>query len=85
MTKFEEAVKIIAEDYREECEEHEWTIREAFKCWQCDTEDLQAEFLSILNYNKFDGYFTDDCEILDDDGNFKTLKELIKAVKKYKF
>lgn len=84
MTRFEEAVKIIAEEYREDCKEHDCTIRELFKAWQFDTEDMKEEFCSILN-EKFDGEFTDDCEIVDDDGKFKTLRQLAKAVRDYQF
>lgn len=84
MTRFEEAVKLIAEEYKEDCAEYDYTIKELFKCWQFDGEDMKEEFLFILN-DKFDGEFTDDCEIVDDDGNIKTFKQLTKAVKNYQF
>lgn len=86
MSKFEEAVKIIAEEYMVDCVINDCTIRELFKDWEMDYEDLRADFLDILNESEeFDGYFTDDCKILDDDGKFKTFRQLAKAVRDYQF
>lgn len=83
MTNFEKAVKIIAEEYREDCEEYDCTIKELFKTWQFDSEDMKEEFWSILN-EKFDGEFTDDCEIIENNGEVKTFRQLAMAVKRYK-
>lgn len=85
MADFERAVKIIAESYKEDCAEHDCSIRELFKIWGCDKEDLLEEFLYILKENNFDGYYTDDCEIIENSGEVKTLTQLIGAVKKYRF
>ena len=85
MSTFDTAVKIIAEEYREECAEHDCTIRELFKCWQFDFDDMREEFTYILNQTELCEYVTDDCEIFDDDGSIKTLKQLVSAVKKYQF
>jgi hypothetical protein len=83
MTNFEKAVNIIIEAYQEDCKEYDCSISELFKCWGCDTEDLKEEFLSILNQNNFpENAFTDDCEILEDNNEVKTLRQLINAVKK---
>ena len=71
MTKFEKAVKLIAEEYKEDCVQDDCTIKELFKAWQFDNEDAKAEFWSILN-EKFDG-------------EFKTFRQLMKAVKNYQF
>ena len=84
MTKFEKAVSIIANEYRYDCEELDCDIAELFRCWELDSEDMKTEFLSILN-EMFDGDFTDDCEIFDDDGSIKTFRQLSMAVKKYHF
>lgn len=84
MTKFEEAVKLIAEEYREDCELQNCTIRDLFRCWQFDSEDMMGEFWSILN-EKFSGDFTDECEVVDDDGDLKTFGRLVTAVRNYKF
>jgi hypothetical protein len=84
MTRFEEAVKIVAEEYREDCSEMDCTIRDLFKCWQFDNEDMKTEFSSILN-EKFSGEFTDECEILNDDGKFVSFRQFVKAVKNYQF
>lgn len=85
MTKFEKAVELIANSFKEDCIEYECTIREIFKMMQMDSEDLKEEFLFALNDENFDGFFTEDCEIEDDDGKFKTFKQLVNAVKKYQF
>ena len=86
MTRFEEAVRIIAEGFRRECEERECTIAELFKCYQMDTDDFRTEFLSILNHSDFPACdFTDECEIFDEDGTVRTLLQLIKAVRNYGF
>ena len=84
-TKFKQAVEIIAKSYESDCVEYDCTIRELFKIWQCDSSDLKEEFLYILNTERFDGEFTDDCEIIDDNGEIKTLRQLIKAVKDFEF
>lgn len=84
MTRFEEAVKIIAEEYREDCADYDCTIKELFRVWQLDNEDMQAEFLSILN-EKFDGDFTDDCEVIDSNGDIRTFRQLASAIRKYQF
>ena len=83
MTEFEKAVKIIAEEYKSECDVFDCTIADLFKSWRLDLEDAKVEFLSILQ-EKYDGYFTDDCEIITDDKVY-TLKQLLKAVKNYQF
>jgi hypothetical protein len=85
MSRFDMAIKIIAEEFREECEERDCTIRELFKSWQFDTDDMREEFTCILNQTELSKYVTDDCEIFDDDGSIKTLKQLASAVKKYQF
>ena len=85
MTKFEKAVKLIAEAFKDDCIEYECSLREFFKIMCFDTEDFRDEFLNILYESDFNGYFTDECEIEDDDGKFKTLRQLITAVKKYEF
>lgn len=85
MSRFDLAVKIIAEEYKEECRENDCTIRELFKAWQIDLEDMCNEFRSILNSTDLSRYVTDDCEIINDDGSIKTLKQLANAVKKYEF
>lgn len=83
MTKFEEAVTIIANEYKADCKELDCSIAELFKCWGFDSEDMKEEFLSILN-EKYDGDFTDDCEIFSDDRIY-SFRQLVKAVKNYQF
>ena len=83
MTTFEKAVKVIAEDYREEAEMHECeTCGELFKvCW-FETEDLKEDFLSILKETDIE--YTDDCEIVDG-YTFYSFRKLAMAVRRYKF
>ena len=83
MASFEIAVQLIANEYKEECATMDCTIKELFKCWQLDNEDMLEEFWSILN-EKFDGCFTDECEIIEGD-EVKTFAQLVKAVKNYQF
>ena len=82
MTRFEQATKIIAESYRKDCEFEDCSIKELFRAWQVDAEDARAEFVDILYEAGFEA-FTEDGEILEDNGTVKTLKQLIKAVKSY--
>ena len=84
MTKLEKAVELIANEFKDECLEHDCTIADLFKAYQFDSEDMKEEFLLILN-DSFDGEFTDDCEIFDDDGTIKTFRQLSKAVRNYQF
>lgn len=83
MTEFEKVVKIIADEYKSDCDELDCTIAELFKCWQIDNEEIKADFWSILN-EKYDGDFTDDCEIITENKVF-SFKQLVKAVKNYQF
>ena len=85
MTNFDEAVKLIAEEYREECEEKDCTIKELFKSWWTNAEEMKDEFNFILEDKKSCIFIDDDNEILDETGEFHTLKELYNAVKNYKF
>ena len=85
MARFEEMVKIVAESYREDCEERDCTIKELFKCWQYDKEDMIDEFCGILNDSEYADYVTDECEIFDDDDTIKTFRQFSMAVKKYEF
>lgn len=84
MTNFERAVKLIVEEYREECEDCGCDIKELFRAWQMDTEDARDDFVYILSHAGFEE-FSDDGEIFDTDGSIKTLQQLIKAVRNYKF
>lgn len=87
MTDFEKAVKIIAESYREDCEEYDCNIRELFKIYGYDTKDLKEEFWYILHENNFEGEYTDDCEIFyhtESETKFKTFRSLAKAVRDYR-
>ena len=83
MTRFEEMVKIVAENYREDCEERDCTIKELFKCWQYDNDDMIEEFCAILNDTEYSEFVTDDGEIFDDDDSIKTFRQFSIAVKKY--
>ena len=85
MTRFEEMVRIVAESYREDCIEMDCTIKELFRCWQYDTEDMIADFCYILNDSKYAEYVTDECEIFDDDDSIKTFRQFSTAVKNYTF
>ena len=85
MTRFEEMVKIVAENYREDCAEYDCTIKELFKCWGFDKEDMIDEFCGILNDSEYSDYVTDECEIFDDDGSIKTFRQFSASVKKYDF
>ena len=85
MTRFEEMVKIVAESFKEDCEERDCTIKELFKCWGLDKQDMIEEFCSILNETEFHQFVTDDCEIFDDDGTIKTFRQFSMAVKNYQF
>ena len=84
MTKFEEAVKIIANEYKEDCEELDCSIRELFKCWQYDNKDMKNDFVDIL-YNANFNDFTEDGEILGEGNKVYTLRQLAKAVRDYQF
>lgn len=84
MSRFEEMVKIVAEDYREDCNEMNCTIKDLFKCWGFDKEDMVEEFRYILNDTKYANYVTDECEIFDDDDTIKTFRQFATAVKNYK-
>ena len=86
MTRLEEAAKIIAESYREDCKEYDTTIRGFFKIMGYDTQDLKQEFWYALRHSSFKGEFTDDCEIIEDEGyTVHTFGELSRAVRKYQF
>lgn len=85
MTRFEKMVEIVANEYKEDCLERECTIRELFKCWQFDKEDMIEEFCSILNDTEYAEFVTDECEIFDDDETIKTFRQFSMAVKKYEF
>ena len=85
MTRFEEMVKVVAESYREDCEEMDCTIKELFKCWGFDKEDMIDEFCGILNDSEFGLFVTDECEIFDDGDSIKTFSQFLKAVKNYEF
>ena len=85
MTRFEKMVEIVANEYKEECFEKECTIRELFKWWQFDKEDMIDEFCSILNDTEYAEFVTDECEIINDDDTIKTFRQFSMAVKKYEF
>lgn len=85
MTRFEEMVKVVAESYREDCVEYNCTIKELFKCWQFDKEDMIEEFCYILNDSDYAAYVTDECEIFDNDDTIKTFRQFSTAVKNYTF
>ncbi len=83
MTTFERAVKIIAEDYREDAKDYEVeTCRELFEIWCCDSGDLKRDFSFILKDTDIE--YTDDCEIIDGDTVY-TFRKLAMAVRRYKF
>ena len=85
MTRFEKMVEIVANEYKEECLEKECTIKELFKWWQFDKEDMIDEFCSILNDTEYAEFVTDECEIIDEDDTIKTFRQFSMAVKKYEF
>lgn len=90
MTNIEKAVAIIVESFREDCAElHCETIGEYFKIMWMDSNDAKEEFLFILqdaeNHGNIGFQFTDDCEIEKENGDFHTFRELMKAVRNYKF
>ena len=83
MTTFEKAVKVIAEDYREDAKDYEVeTCRELFEIWWYDTATLKEEFKYILR--EADIYCTDDCEVVDGDIVY-SFRKLAMAVRRYKF
>lgn len=85
MSRFDEMVKIVAEDYREDCIEMDCTIKELFRCWQFDKEDMIEDFLFTLNESPYAEFVTDECEIFDDDESIKTFQQFAKAVRNYTF
>lgn len=85
MTRFEKMVEIVANEYKEECLERDCDIRELFRSWQLDKEDMINEFCYILNDTEYAKFVTDECEIIDDDDNIKTFRQFSMAVKKYEF
>ena len=87
MTNFETAVKIISDDYQNDMKSLDAeNIGEVWECYWMDNKDLKEEFLFILteatNDGKINFFFTDNCEIEDSDGKFRTFSELKRAVKK---
>ena len=85
MTRLQEAAQIIAESFREDCEEYNTNISGFFKIMGYDTEDLKQEFWYALRHSSFKGEFTDDCEIIEDEGyTVHTFGELSREVRKYK-
>lgn len=84
MSRFEEMVKIVAEDYKEDCNEMDCTIKNLFKCWGFDKEDMIEDFLYTLKDTPYANYVTDECEIFDDDDTIKTFRQFATAVKNYK-
>ncbi len=83
MTIFEKAVKVIAEDYRQDAKDYEVeTCRELFEIWCYDTATLKEEFSYILR--EADIYCTDDCEVVDEDTVY-SFRKLAMAVRRYKF
>ena len=85
MTRFEKMVKVVAESFREDCVEMDCTIKEAFKCWGMDKEDMIDEFIYVLNETEYADFITDECEIIDDDDSIKTFRQFSMAIKNYKF
>lgn len=85
MTRFEKMVEIVANEYKEECLEKECTIKELFKCWRFDKEDMIDDFCYILNETEYAEFVTDECEIINDDDTIKTFRQFSMAVKKYEF
>lgn len=85
MSRFDEMVKIVAESYKDDCAEMDCNIKDLFKCWQFDSEEMIAEFCGILNDSEYAEYVTDDCEIFDDDESIKTFRQFANAVRNYTF
>lgn len=85
MSRFDTMVKIVADEYKADCEELDCTIKELFKCWQFDKDDMIGEFCDILNATEYSSYVTDECEIFDEDGSIKTFRQFSTAVKNYQF
>ena len=85
MTRFEQAVKIIGEDFKIQARDLECeTCGEAIKIWGMDAKDLKEEFASILWGTDFWHNLTDAGEFIDEDA-FYTYRQLSNAVRKYKF
>ena len=87
MKPIEEVVKIIAESYKEEMEEHECeSLREYFKIMWYTKEDYIGDFIDRLNEAHADDKFnyTDDMELITDEKVY-TCGEIIRKVKAYKF
>lgn len=85
MSRFDEMVKIVAESYKDDCAEMDCTIKELFRCWQFDKEDMIEDFLYTLNESPYAEFVTDECEIFDDDESIKTFRQFAKAVRNYTF
>ena len=85
MTKFEQAVRVIGEDFRKAAEDLDCaTCGEAIKVWGMDAKDLKEEFWSILKDTELFENYTDDGEFFDDDKDY-TFRQLSNAVRRYKF
>ena len=85
MTRFEEMVKVVADSYRDDCIEMDCTIKELFKCWGFEKEDMIEEFCYILNDSEYADFITDDCEVFDEEDNIITFRQFSTAVKNYEF
>lgn len=81
MTKFKQAVNIIANEYLQDEEEiariQPDTISDIFKCYMYDSDDLRDEFTSILN----EARFTDFDELNIDGHNFRQLAIAVRRVR----
>ena len=84
MTKFEQAVEIIANDFRNDNHAIEYfepeTVGDIFEGYGYDSADLREEFAYILREAGFEDV-TDDLEVIDGD-KFYTFRKLASAVRK---
>ena len=84
---FDEFIKRIAEEYREDAEELECeTAGEVFKCYMYDSDDLKEEIFDILQdlQTEYDFEYFDDGSIYLN-GEDISFRKIASALRKYKF
>lgn len=84
LSYFDIAVKLIADDYEDECKTQRCSLRELFKAYMMSDKDIKTEFLYILQRSDLDTCcFDNDCNITNADGTKKSFKCLKTAVFNY--
>jgi hypothetical protein len=81
LDNFNTAVRLIVDDYANECATQRCTLKELFKAYMMTDGDIKNEFLHILQHSCLDPMcFDDSCNITNANGTEKTFRQLKTAV-----